>query len=114
VATACLALSPFAPAFAGLLPECPFRALTGLPCPTCGASRAALLLARFEPVEAFVRFPLAALGWTVLIAGGLAAGVAALLGRGLPELPNRLSWPARIAVVAALLGNWVYLIATGA
>lgn len=43
------------------LPEaviCPFRALTGLPCPGCGMTRAFLALGRLDIAEAFSQNPL--------------------------------------------------------
>jgi Protein of unknown function (DUF2752) len=114
VAAALVTLSPLGPRLAHGLPVCTFKALFGIPCPTCGATRAALALARFDLAGAFARSPLAAAAWVALIAGGLVAGVAALLGHGVPELPNRLPWWARLGVVALVLANWAYLIATGA
>lgn len=113
VAAALVALSPLAPRIAPALPACLFKTLTGLPCLTCGATRAALALARFDFVGAFTVSPLAAAAWTVLIAGGLTAGIAALAGRGVPE-PRTVPGAVRWAAVAVLLANWAYLIWTGA
>lgn len=114
VAAALVALSPLAPRLAGALPACHFKALFGIPCPTCGTTRAALALARFDLLTALTAYPLATLAWILLVGGGLVAGVAALLGRGVPHPPNRLPLWARLGIVAVLLANWAYLIATGA
>jgi hypothetical protein len=117
VAAALVGLSPLAPRLAGdlaaVLPDCPFRLLTGFPCPTCGATRAAVALARFDLASAFALSPLAACGWLGLVGGGLAAGVAALAGRGVPEPPAVLPGWARAGAVAVLLANWAYLIWAG-
>jgi hypothetical protein len=112
VAAALVALSPLAPRVAAALPACPFKLLTGLPCPTCGATRAALALARFDLAAAFAVSPLAAGGWTLLVAGGLVAGVASLARVELhePSLPRPFRW----FLLAALLANWAYLIWSGA
>src|SRR5262249_3662434 len=48
------------PALAALAPDCPFHALTGLPCLACGTTRVALLLAAGDPMSAFLMNPLAA------------------------------------------------------
>ncbi len=114
VATALVALSPLAPRLAGALPACLFKHLTGLPCPTCGAGRAALALARFDFPTAFAVSPLAAAGWSLLVAGGLAAGLASLARVELPEPPHQLPRPLRWLLPAALLANWAYLIWSGA
>ena len=112
VAAALVALSPLAPRLAAALPACLFKRLTGLPCPTCGATRAALALARFDFAAAFAVSPLAAAGWSLLVAGGLAAGVASLARVELRE-PN-LPRPVRWFLLAAFLANWAYLIWSGA
>lgn len=114
VAAALVALSPFAARIAPALPACPFKSLTGLPCLTCGATRAALALGRFDFGAAFAVSPLAAAAWTVLIAGGLAAGIASLARLEVPEPPGNLPRALRWAVPAAVLANWAYLIWTGA
>jgi hypothetical protein len=114
VAAALVALSPLAPRLAAALPACLFKRLTGLPCPTCGATRAALALARFDFGAAFAVSPLAAAGWSLLVAGGLAAGLASLARVELPEPPNDLPRLLRWALLAAVLANWAYLIRTGA
>lgn len=106
-------LAPFGRLFASGLPACPVRTFAHVPCPTCGSAHAALALARFDLAAAFAASPLAALGWIVLIVGGLAAGVAAARGHGVPEPPAALSWRWRAAVVAVVTLNWAYLIARG-
>ncbi len=112
VALALIALSPLAPAIAGGLWSCPFKGLFGIPCPTCGTGRAALALARFDPVGALVSYPLPALAWTAFIALGLAAGWRAWQGKPLPRIRRLPVW-SRIAIIAAVAANWAYSIATG-
>lgn len=107
-----LLLAPFGPWLASLLWACPLKELTGIPCPSCGTTRAALHLARLEVVEALVRYPLPTLAWLVFLLGGLASGLAALLGRPLPSVrrpPVAFWWILGLAVLA----NWGYSIATG-
>lgn len=113
-ALALLALTPFASKIAALPLACPFKSVTGLPCPTCGTLRAALSLARFDLVASVRANPLAAGAWIVVVAGGIVAALLALAGRPVAEPPSRLAWGARVAIVATLVANWVYLIARGA
>jgi hypothetical protein len=114
VAASLVALSPLAARIAPALPACPFKSLTGLPCLTCGATRAALALGRFDFPAAFAVSPLAAAAWIALIAGGLAAGIASLARLEVPEPPRDLPRALRWAILAAVLANWAYLIWTGA
>lgn len=113
VALGILALAPFGHTIRGFLFACPFRELTGFPCPTCGSTRAAMMLARFDFLGALFRFPLPTLAWIVLIGGGLLAGLSALLKIEVPEPPRTLkSWQIW-TIVGVLLANWAYSIATG-
>lgn len=105
------AAAPFAPALAAGLPLCPFHAVTGLPCPTCGGTRALLALARLDPVSALAWNPLVALAAAVFLAGGLVALVRALRGRGVADVPAR-PW-LRAAAALALAANWAFVIASG-
>jgi hypothetical protein len=94
-------------------PRCAFHAVTGLPCLTCGATRAALSLFHGDLAAAWRLNPLA----TIAIGGigvfdAYAAVVLALRG---PRLRGQLTSPqARRALrarVAALgLVNWTYLL----
>lgn len=54
-----------APAFL-LLPACTFRAALGLPCPSCGMTRAGLALAQGELFQAFTYQPLFVIGIGIL------------------------------------------------
>ncbi len=112
VALLLILLSPLAPALASGLWSCPFKSLTGFPCPTCGTGRAALALARFDPIHALVHHPLPALAWMAFIVAGLVAGVRALQCRPLPRIRRLPVW-VKVAVVVAVAANWAYSIATG-
>jgi hypothetical protein len=68
-----LLLRPLWLAVAPLLPACPFRALTGVPCLTCGTTRAAVALLGGRPLDALAANPLAALAGATFVVGGLAA-----------------------------------------
>jgi Protein of unknown function (DUF2752) len=102
-------VAPLAPQIAAALPECLFHAVTGLPCPTCGATRAVLALSHLDLAGAAAMNPLAALGAAGFVLGGLAAGIAALTGRSLkpPDLP---AWALRAAALFAVAANWVWLL----
>ena len=65
VGLACLALGGLWARQMGLVPlGCVFKAVTGIPCLTCGASRAALALAHGHPLAAFRLHPLVVVGTT--------------------------------------------------
>jgi hypothetical protein len=95
-------------------PECPFLALTGWPCMTCGATRATIAFVEGDFLQAFSWNPLA-----VLALGGVAVfdlyAVVVLLSRA-PRL-RVVDWTSversvvLMAVVGALLLNWMYLLA---
>lgn len=101
-----------------LLPPvtCPLRRFTGLPCPTCGGTRALMALRRLDLTGALALNPLvtiAALGALLY----LAHAAAVLAGRRAP-LRLELATPGRrVAFAAALAGavvaNWTYLVLAG-
>jgi hypothetical protein len=105
------AAAPWAPALARGLPPCPFRALVGIPCLTCGSTRALLDLARLDLGGAFSWNPLAAVTVILFLVGGLVALGAALAGRGV-ETP-RPTPALRAALALAVAANWVFLVAAG-
>jgi hypothetical protein len=94
------------------LPRCPFRALTGVPCLTCGTTSAALALFHGRPLEALAANPLAALGGAAFVLGGLAAPLWVAAKLPVPDLGAPLAGWVKIAIVAALLANWAWVIAT--
>jgi hypothetical protein len=113
VAVLLVLVSPLAERLASSLPACPIKAVAGLPCLTCGSTRAALALVRLDVLAAIAVNPVAAMGWLILVGGGLIAGGAALLGRPVGEPDWRMSTGWRLALVLVLLANWLYLIGTG-
>ena len=113
VALAILALAPFSSLFTRFSVGCPFREFTGYPCPACGTTRAAIALSHFDFLRALQTFPLPTVGWITLIGGGLLAGLSALLKIEVPEPPRTLRTWQSILIVAAILANWIYSIATG-
>ncbi len=98
------------------LGACPWRALTGIPCPTCGATRCIMELTRLDLGAALAMNPLAALvGLGAAVYAVHALGVW-LLGwqRWRPSVSSsRVQRALRIGTVAALLLNWAYLILVG-
>jgi hypothetical protein len=111
-AAAALVLRPLWIALAPHLRSCSFRALTGVPCPTCGTTRSALAMLDLDLVSAFQANPLAALIGAGFIFGGAAALVWLVLRWPMPAPGfewNRW-WTAAVIGLAAV--NWFYLIAT--
>ncbi|MCI0657730.1 MAG: DUF2752 domain-containing protein [Acidobacteria bacterium] len=95
--------------------HCPFLALTGLPCPTCGGTRAFAALAGGNLWRALLLNPLV----TVTVVGVFAAAAGSLWRRltRRPALRCALSRGEAIAlrggVAAALALHWTYLMLQG-
>jgi hypothetical protein len=105
------AAAPFVRAFAAELPGCLFRAVTGVPCPTCGGTRALLALVRLDVPAALAWNPLVTVGALVFVLGGLVALVRAAGGRGVPDgAPPR--WAGGAAALA-FVANWAFVIVQG-
>jgi hypothetical protein len=93
---------------------CAFKALTGLPCPTCGSTRAAVHLARLDVASGVAMNPLFVAGATLLVTWGLADLLLMTRGRALGiEVSPGLARVLRAFAVAAIVANWAYLIAAG-
>ena len=113
VALICLALAPLAPELTAGLPGCPVKSISGLPCPSCGATRATLALADLSPGAALAANPGVTLGWIAFLLGGLVALALAIVGGPFPRLPKRLPVTVRVGTVALLAANWFYLFKAG-
>jgi len=92
------------------LARCPWRELSGLPCPTCGGTHAAVSLARGRWSEGFTENPLVALG-SLLFGLWVVFGLAAT---AVPALRRSISWDdgekrtARILAVLVILLTWAW------
>ena len=95
-------------------PGCLFRAWTGLPCPGCGSTRLVEAVLRLDVLTAFLFNPLVFLALTAL--GGWALFSVARFALRLPawslELAHGERRALRVAALAALAGNWIYLALT--
>lgn len=93
---------------------CTFKQLTGLPCPTCGGTRALGRLAALDLQGAFAMNPLA-----VTLAGVVALWAVSdlvLLPRRQSlriEIRKDLAMPVRVTVLLVALLNWAYLVLAG-
>ena len=113
VAVVLLMLATRAEQLAQTLPVCTFKALVGIPCPTCGATRVTLALASLDFSAALRINPLATVALMAFVVGGLIAGLSALWGRPLKEPGWNLRPIERLGVVAVVVANWAYLVSSG-
>jgi hypothetical protein len=93
---------------------CVFKGLTGLPCPTCGSTRALGRLFALDFAGALAMNPFTTAAAVVLAAWGLAD--LALLTRRQSlgvEVSPRTGFALRVLALALFLANWVYLLAAG-
>ena len=94
-------------------PRCPFLAITGFPCLTCGATRATIAFLHGNFSLAWWWNPLALLALYGVVAFDLYA-IAVLLSRS--ARIRIVNWTraeknfVRIAVVSMLAVNWIYLL----
>ena len=98
------------------VPSCAFHAITGLPCPTCGATRCLLALFHGNVGMAMHFNPLACMTLAAIAAFDLYAVAAwSLRGSRLRLTRARFLRPLvlRCAVIAAIAMNWVYLLHRG-
>jgi len=96
------------------IPLCVLKATTGVPCVTCGATRALGHLFALDLGGALAMNPLAAVGALVLVAWGAADLVLLTRGRALTvTVSGRLARLSRMVAVTLLVANWVYLVAAG-
>ena len=93
---------------------CPFRAVTGLPCPTCGLTRVTHWLMRGDVGSALAINPFDTLFLLVAVPLFTALWVANLTGRftvrvSMSSAERRVAWGLLTAVV---LANWAYVLMT--
>jgi hypothetical protein len=97
------------------VPQCAFHAITGCPCPACGATRCVLSLLHGHIAAAAAWNPLAfsglaALGVLNLYAAGAVAGWLPRLRLSISGMEARMAASAGALLVIA---NWAYLIHHG-
>lgn len=93
------------------LPACPSKVLLGIPCATCGGTRAAVALVQGRLGDAFHWHPV---GVTLLFGAPLAILWdlhRARHQRPYPALPDHLGW--RLAALAAFAATWALQVARG-
>jgi hypothetical protein len=94
----------------GLPTLCPFKALTGCPCPGCGMTRALVLCGHGDWAQAFAFHPLAPLVygalWCILIGGVLGAWRTGSCGAA-RVLTSRAALPVAEVAFATMMLIWV-------
>lgn len=93
---------------------CGLKELVGLPCLTCGATRATLHLLHGNPLSAIAMQPLIVTLYGALVVWGLVSGIAYLTNRAVRvDLTDWQLTALKISLLVGPLLNWGYLIAAG-
>jgi hypothetical protein len=102
------------PQVAAYAPDCAFKGVTGVPCPTCGTTRSLIQLSHGNILSALFMNPLAALCMIAAVLYFIYS--LATLVSGLPRIVLTLSDKEknilRTGAAMLLLAQWCYLIAT--
>ena len=111
IALLAICVGRFVPVLA-FAPSCVFRGLTGMPCPTCGATRSVVHLARGEFLVSLGMNPLVSLCFVIAILVFFYSLITLIAG--IPRIGITLSEREKdvlrsLAVVLVLV-NWCYLI----
>jgi len=111
IALLAICVGRFLPVLA-FVPSCVFRDLTGVPCPTCGATRSVVHLARGDFFASFSMNPLISLCIVVSVLVFFYSLITLIVG--VPRIGVTLSDQekniVRYGTVALALANWCYLI----
>ncbi|MCR4439653.1 MAG: DUF2752 domain-containing protein [bacterium] len=94
-----------------LASPCAFHSLTGVPCPSCGATRGAVFLANGRIADSLRVNPLFFVLYVALIFWGLGAMGLMLSRRSITVTLSK--WEKRllrIGLVCGIIANWLYLI----
>lgn len=95
-------------------PVCYFKAFSGLPCPTCGSTRAMARLFAWDVGGALAMNPLVTLAVLVILLWAVADLLLFARGRALSvEVSPVIATILRVAALALLIANWAYLVAAG-
>ena len=98
--------------FLGLLPECMFHKLTGIPCLTCGGTRSLVALSQFDFVSSFILNPLTPIFVIALVVFSSIMLFGYIFKKSLvlkfSEGEKKLL---RIGAIALIVFNWLFLIA---
>ncbi|GAA4688149.1 DUF2752 domain-containing protein [Nocardioides nanhaiensis] len=82
---------------------CPFRAVTGLPCPGCGLTRSWVQLVHGDPAASFAAHPFGAVLMALVLALAAVVLLAAMRRRPLPDFEGLVRRP----WLVVLLGGWL-------
>jgi len=93
------------------IPPCMFRQITGIPCPTCGATHSGYYLSHFQFIQAFLANPFI----FFLFIGLILWGANTLAGLAFKKniqilLTIKESKLARIIMISSFPLNWIFLI----
>jgi Protein of unknown function (DUF2752) len=105
------ALRPVLIPAAHLLPPCLWHVWTGVPCPSCGTTRALVRLLRFDLPGAIAMNPLATASAVAFFLGGVVAPVWLALGGRVPVVTPGPKPAWIVLVTIAVIANWGWLIA---
>jgi hypothetical protein len=94
--------------------RCPFRAVTGLPCPACGGTRALVAMGSFDLSRGFALNPLVATGWcfaVFYVPYALFVGLFRRRRLRVTGVGRRQDRVLALLLVCVMLANWAYLLA---
>ena len=93
---------------------CGFKMMFGLPCLTCGSTRATLHLLDGSLLEALRHQPMMLSIYALLLVWGALSLWAFATRKSLKlKLTDREDWALKAVIVGVPCGNWAYLIAAG-
>jgi len=94
---------------------CPFKMVFGIPCPTCGVTRACAAVSHLNFAQAFGFNPLMVVSLVGVWIWGMADFYGVFSGGRAPrvEADKSAAGLLRVIAVAAIAFNWAYLIAAG-
>lgn len=111
IAIFALCVAWFLPSFA-FSPSCSFRALTGIPCPTCGSTRSVVHLAHGDIIASLSMNPLISMCFLAAVPYFFYSIMTLTphFSRLYVSLTEHEKYAARYGIIILVLMNWIYLI----